>query len=155
MITAFALSAAVAMAAPPAPAATRHASGTFEVKMTPLPADEKVPGLKLQRLSAEKQFKGDLQGTSRGEMMAPESAVEGSGAYVAVEKVTGTLAGRSGSFLLVHQGTMRKGAGFDLAIKVVPDSGTEQLAGLAGTMKIIIEGGKHSYEFDYSLPEAR
>jgi hypothetical protein len=149
------VSAILALAAQPAPSASRHASGTFEVKMTPLPADEKVPGVKVQRLSAEKQFKGDLQGTSRGEMMAPESAVEGSGAYVAVEKVTGTLAGRSGSFLLVHQGTMRKGAGFDLSIKVVPDSATDQLAGLSGTMKIVIEGGTHSYEFDYTLPQAR
>lgn len=123
--------------------------------LTPLPADEKVPGLKVQRLSAEKQFKGDLVGTSKAEMMSPESAVEGSGGYVAVERVTGTLAGRSGSFTLLHQGTMRKGAGFDLAIKVIPDSGTEGLTGLAGTMKIAIEGGKHSYQLDYTLPDAR
>jgi flagellar basal body rod protein FlgG len=141
-----------AAAPPPGAPVARHASGTFEVKVTPLPKDEKVAGLTVGRYSVEKQIKGDLQGTSKGEMMAPDSAVEGSGGYVAVEQVTGTLAGRSGTFTLLHQGTMRKGAGFDLSIKVVPDSGTGQLAGLAGTMKIIIEGGKHSYEFDYSLP---
>jgi hypothetical protein len=152
---AFVVAAAILAAAEPAVAVTRQAKGTFEVKLTPLPADEKVKGLAVERYSVAKQLAGDLQGSSTAEMMTPKSAVEGSGAYVAVEKVTGTLAGRTGSFLLVHQGTMRKGAGFDLVIKVVPDSATEQLAGLTGTMKIIIEGGKHSYEFDYSLPDAR
>ena len=133
-----------------------HARGTFEVKMAPLPKDEKVPGLALGRFSVEKQLKGDLEGTSKGEMMAPDSPVEGSGAYVAVEQVTGSLKGRRGSFLLVHQGTMKKGVpGFDLSVKVVPDSGTGQLAGLSGTMRIVIEGGKHSYEFEYTLPDAR
>lgn len=141
-------------AAKGAAAVTRRASGTFEVKVTPLSKDEKVPGLAVGRYGIEKQLKGDLEGTSKAEMMAPESAVEGSGGYVAVEQVTGALNGRSGSFTLLHQGTMRKGAGFDLVIKVVPDSGTGQLAGLSGTMRIIIEGGKHSYEFDYSLPDA-
>lgn len=143
-------------AAPPATeraVATRHASGTFEVKMKPLSADEKVPGLAVDRYAFEKQLKGGLEGTGKGEMMAPKSAVEGSGGYVAVEEVTGSLDGRRGSFTLIHQGTMRKGTpGFDLAVKVVPDSGTGQLAGLLGTMRIVIEGGKHSYEFDYSLP---
>jgi hypothetical protein len=133
---------------------THHASGTFEVKVTPLPRDEKVAGLTVGRYASEKQLKGGLAGTSKGEMMAPESAVEGSGGYVAVEQVTGTLDGRRGSFTLIHQGTMKKGAGFDLVIKVVPDSGTGQLSGLSGTMRIIIEGGKHSYEFDYALPAA-
>jgi hypothetical protein len=133
---------------------SHHASGTFEVKVTPLPQDEKVAGLALARYAMEKQLKGDLEGTSKAEMMAPVSAVEGSGGAVAVEQVTGTLGGRSGSFTLLHQSTMRKGAGFDIVIKVVPDSGTGQLAGLAGTMKIIIADGKHSYEFDYSLPDA-
>lgn len=135
--------------------AMHRASGTFEVKITPLPKDEKVAGLALGRYAVEKQIKGGLQGTSRAEMMAPDSAVEGSGGYVAVEQVTGTLDGRSGAFTLIHQGTMKKGTpGFDLVVKVVPDSGTGQLAGLSGTMRIIIEGGKHSYELDYSLPAA-
>jgi hypothetical protein len=156
-LSALVLAAAAAQSAPtqgsPGAAMTQHASGTFEVKVVPLAKDEKVPGLFLARLSIGKQFQGDLQGTSAGEMMAPDSPVEGSGGYVAVEKVTGTLGGRSGSFVLLHQGTMKKGtAGFDLSIKVVPDSGTGQLTGLAGTMKIAIEGKKHSYVFDYTLP---
>ena len=136
-------------------AVARHATGTFEVKVTPLPKDEKVPGLAVGRYAFEKQLKGGLEGTSKGEMMAPDSPVEGSGGYVAVEHFAGSLDGRSGSFMLVHQGIMKKGApGFDLVIKVVPDSGTGQLARLAGTMKIVIEGGKHSYELDYTLPAA-
>jgi hypothetical protein len=140
---------------PPGAAVPQHASGTFEVKVLPLAKDEKVPGVALARLSIDKQFQGDLQGTSKAEMMAPDSPVEGSGGYVAVETVTGSLRGRSGSFILLHQGVMKKGtAGFDLSIKVVPDSGTGQLTGLAGTMKIAIEGKKHSYVFDYTLPPA-
>jgi Protein of unknown function (DUF3224) len=130
-----------------------QAKGTFEVKVKPLPADEKVEGLTVGRMSIHKQLKGDLEGTSKGEMTTVGTSVPGSAGYVAVEQVTGTLAGRSGSFVLLHQGTM-KGEAFDLAITVVPDSGTGQLEGLAGTMTIIITEGKHSYELDYTLPSA-
>jgi hypothetical protein len=130
-----------------------HGSGTFEVKVTPLPSDEKVEGLAVGRLSLDKQFRGDLEGTSKGEMMTADTAVKGSAGYVAIERFTGTLKGRAGTFTLMHLGTM-KGADFSLTILVVPDSGTGQLAGLAGTFKIIIAGGKHSYEFDYTLPDA-
>jgi hypothetical protein len=133
---------------------SRHASGTFEVKVAPLPTDEKVPGLAVGRMSLQKQFSGDLVGQSVGEMMTAETAVEGSGAYVALERVTGTLQGRRGSFVVSHQGTMRRGGEFDLVIKVVPDSGTDQLAGLSGTMAIQIAGGKHSYEVHYTLPDS-
>lgn len=132
---------------------SRRASGTFEVEVKPLPGDEKVAGVAVARLSLSKQFAGDLEGTSKGEMSAAEAAVKGSGGYVAIERFTGTLDGRTGSFTLLHLGTMRRGEDFDITIRVVPDSATEQLAGLAGTMAIVIAGGKHSYELDYTLPE--
>ena len=131
-----------------------HASGTFEVKVKPLPNDEKVEGLTVGRMSIDKVFKGDLEGTSKGEMSTAEVTVQGSGGYVAIERVSGTLKGRSGTFVLLHQGTMKRGGDFKLSIVVVPDSGTGQLAGLTGTMAIVIQDGKHSYAFDHTLPEA-
>jgi hypothetical protein len=105
-------------------------------------------------MSLEKQLKGDLDGTSKGEMTTAETSVQGSGGYVAIERVSGTLGGRTGTFMLLHQGTMKRGGDFKLSIVVVPDSGTGQLAGLTGTMAIIITDGKHSYELDYTLPAA-
>jgi len=134
-------------------AMTSHASGTFDVKVKPLPADEKVGGLTVGRMAVEKQFVGDLEGTSKAEMMTAETTVESSGGYVAIERVDGTLRGRKGTFVLLHHGTMKAGGDFKLTITVVPDSGTGQLAGLTGTMAIIIKDGKHSYEFDYALRE--
>jgi hypothetical protein len=131
-----------------------HASGTFEVKVQPLPNDEKVPGLTVGRMSLDKEFRWDLEGTSKGEMTAAGTSVEGSAGYVAIELVSGKLKGRSGTFVLLHQGTMKRGGDFKLSIVVVPDSGTGQLAGLTGSLAIVIEDGKHFYEFDYTLPEA-
>src|SRR5262245_52472178 len=133
---------------------TSHASGTFEVKVKPLPADQKVEGLTVGRMALDKQFAGDLTGTSKGEMMTAESSVEGSGGYVAIERVEGTLRGRKGTFVLLHQGTMKRGGDFKLTIIVVPDSGTNQLVGLTGTMSIVIKDGKHLYDLDYTLPDA-
>jgi hypothetical protein len=129
---------------------TTRATGTFVVKVLPLPADSSVDTGGFGRMSLDKQFSGDLKGRSAGQMVAAGTAVEGSAAYVAMERVTGTLNGRSGSFILMHNGTMSHGA-LELRIIVVPDSGTGELTGLAGTMKIIIEGGKHSWEFEYSI----
>jgi hypothetical protein len=146
--------AALAMGKQKGAVMTSHASGTFEVKVKPLPADEKVDGLTVGRIALDKQFAGDLEGTSKGEMMTAETSVEGSGGYVAIERIDGTLRGRKGTFVLLHQGTMKRGGDFKLTITVVPDSGTGQLVGLAGTMAIIVKDGKHSYEFDYALPEA-
>jgi hypothetical protein len=134
-------------------AAVTQASGTFEVKVKPLPSDEKVPGLKVGRLSLDKVFQGDLVGTSLGEMSTAETTVEGSGGYVAIERVNGTLKGRTGEFSLLHQGTMRRGGEFNLNITVVPDSGTGELAGLTGKMTITIDGKKHFYTLDYALPD--
>lgn len=131
-----------------------HANGSFEVRVTPLPKDERVPGLTVGRLALDKEFKGDLEGTSKGEMMTSESGVQGSGGYVAIEQVTGSLLGRRGSFALLHQATMRQGGDFRLSILVVPDSGTAELTGLTGTMTILVEDGRHSYQFDYTLPQA-
>jgi Protein of unknown function (DUF3224) len=129
-----------------------HASGTFDVKLTPQPAEEGDAGL--GRMSIEKQFHGGLEGTSKGFMLSSAATiVKGSGGYVAMEKVTGTLKGRTGSFVLQHSGTMTRGTP-QLSVAVVPDSGTGQLEGIAGTLTIKIDQGKHSYEFDYTLPEA-
>ena len=125
------------------------ARGTFDVKVTPQPQDDSAGG-PFGRLFLDKQFHGDLNATSQGTMLGAGTAVEGSGAYVALELVTGTLDGKQGSFILQHKGTMRKGA-YDMSVTVVPDSGTDDLVGLAGEMKIIIEGGKHGYELNYSL----
>jgi hypothetical protein len=102
-------------------------------------------------MSIDKQFHGDLEGTSKGEMLAARGGVEGSAGYVALEQVTGSLHGRTGTFYLQHSGTMDRGAP-TLAVTVVPDSGTGELTGLTGKMNIIIEGGAHRYEFDYTLP---
>jgi len=129
---------------------TNHASGTFEVKMVPQAPAENVGDPTVGRMSLDKQFHGDLEGTSKGEMLAVRSAVEGSAGYVAMERVTGTLGGRSGTFALQHSGTMNRGAP-TLSITVVPDSGTGELAGLTGTLSIIIADGKHSYDFEYAF----
>jgi hypothetical protein len=103
-------------------------------------------------MSLDKQFHGDLEATSKGEMLSAGTAVKGSAGYVAMEHVSGTLHGKSGTFVLQHSGTMARGTP-QLSVTVVPDSGTGQLAGLAGTMTINIAGGKHSYEFEYTLGE--
>src|SRR4029077_16791107 len=123
---------------------------TFEVKLAPLSTDVESGGSSLARLSIDKQFRGDLEGTSKGEMLSAGTQVKGSAGYVAQERVTGTLGGRRGSFVLQHTGVMNRGAP-GLTITVVPDSGTADLTGLSGTMTIIIEAGKHSYEFDYDI----
>ncbi len=130
---------------------TAHASGTFEVKLTPQAPDDKTEDANLGRMTIEKQFHGDLEGTSKGQMLTAGTGAKGSsGGYVAIEKVSGTLHGRSGSFVLQHSGTMTRGVP-QLMITVVPDSGTSQLVGLAGAMTIKIADGKHSYEFEYTL----
>ena len=133
---------------------TKHAKGTFEVKVTPQKPDNKeAETAKLGRLSIDKQFHGDLEATSTGEMLSAGPDAKGSGAYVALERVNGTLHGRSGTFVLQHNGTMTRGVP-QMNVVVVPDSGTADLTGISGAMTIKIEAGKHSYEFEYSLPEA-
>jgi hypothetical protein len=128
-----------------------HATGTFEVKITPQ-ATEAGDDSGLSRMSLDKQFHGDLEATSKGQMLASAATiVKGSGGYVAMERVTGKLKDRKGSFVLQHSGTMTRGVP-QLSVAVVPDSGTDQLTGITGTMTIKIDAGKHSYEFNYTLP---
>ncbi|HTV85225.1 MAG TPA: DUF3224 domain-containing protein [Dyella sp.] len=128
-----------------------QANGPFEVKLAPQPAAPGIEQANLGRQTLDKQFHGDLQATSLGEMLSAMSSVQGSAGYVAMERVTGSLHGRRGSFVLQHTGTMNRGVP-QLSITVVPDSGTDELAGLSGSMQIQIEQGQHAYIFDYSLP---
>jgi hypothetical protein len=130
-----------------------EARGTFDVTVTPQAADEAAGG-PFGRLFLDKQFHGGLEGGSKGQMLASGTGQEGSGAYVALELVSGTLSGRRGSFVLQHSGTMTKGVP-NLIVTVVPHSGTDELTGLAGTMTIIIAEGKHSYIFAYTLDATR
>ena len=131
-----------------------HASGPFDVKLNPQSSEEDADGTGLGRLSIDKQFHGDLEATSKGEMLSAGTSVKGSAGYVAIERVRGTLQGRTGTFILQHSGTMTRGAP-QLTITVVPDSGTGGLEEISGTMTINIVNGKHFYEFDYTLPAAR
>ncbi|HEY7682104.1 MAG TPA: DUF3224 domain-containing protein [Gemmatimonadales bacterium] len=127
-----------------------HATGTFEVKLTPQPVADSTEGTALGWMSIDKQYHGDLEAVSKGEMLTASTDTKGSAGYVAIERVTGTLHGRHGSFMLQHSGTMTRGAP-RLVITVVPDSGTDQLTGLAGTMVITIADGQHSYDLEYTL----
>jgi hypothetical protein len=129
----------------------QHARGDFEVKLVPQAATPGIEAAQLGRQTIDKRFHGDLDATSLGEMLAVMDPALGSGAYVAIERVTGTLGGRHGSFVLVHRSTMTRGVPQQSVI-VSPDSGTGELAGLSGEMTIHIERGQHSYTFDYLLP---
>lgn len=128
---------------------TQHATGTFDVELLPQ-TDEKADPT-LGRMTLDKQFHGDIEGTSQGQMLTAMTATKGSAGYVAVERVTGTLKGRTGSFTLQHSGSMNRNTP-QLTITVVPDSGTGQLEGITGTFTIKITEGKHFYDFDYTLP---
>jgi hypothetical protein len=130
---------------------TYHAAGTFVVKLTaqaPVPETEDAT---IGRMLIDKQFFGELEASSRGQMISTMGEVKGSAGYVAMERVTGSLNSRAGSFALQHTGTMTRGVP-SLSVTVVPDSGTGDLAGLTGSMTIQNEAGKHSYTFDYTLP---
>jgi hypothetical protein len=129
-----------------------HAGGTFEVNLAPQASDDEADAT-LGRLSIDKQFHGDLEATSRGQMLTAGTEIEGSAGYVAIERVRGTLHGRRGTFALQHSGTMARGAP-SLTIRVVPDSGTGELTGLSGSMSITIVEGRHSYDFEYALAGA-
>ena len=125
-----------------------NAKGTFEVKLTPEQdaSGESVVG----KMSIDKQFQGDIEGTSKGLMVMAGTAMQGSAGYVALEKVTASIDGKGGTFYLQHNGIMNRGEG-TLNVVVIPDSGTEELTGLSGSMSIKIEDGKHYYEFDYMI----
>lgn len=127
-----------------------RARGEFTVSITPQSSDELTGASTLARLAIDKQFTGDLIGISKGEMLSAGTPVKGSAGYVAIERVIGALQGRTGTFVLQHSGTMTRGSP-ELVVSVVPDSGSGDLTGLSGTMRIIIEGKRHSYEFDYTI----
>ena len=129
---------------------TTRATGSFDVKITPLATDSPAEGSTLGRMSIDKKFHGDLEATSTGEMLTAGTAIKNSAGYVAIERVAGSLHGRTGTFALQHNATMTRGTGA-LNIIVVPDSGTGELTGLSGTLGIEIAGGKHAYVFEYTL----
>lgn len=129
-----------------------HASGSFEIRMVRQPITEEEAKTISVRMTSDKQFRGDLEGTSTGEMLGVYTAVKDSAGYVAIERVSGKLKGRTGTFILQHSSTMAHGTQ-QQGIIVVPDSGTDQLVGLMGSMIIKIIDGKHFYEFDYTLPD--
>ena len=132
---------------------TTHATGAFDVKLAPQPSEDKTDDATLGRMAIEKQIHGGLEATSKGQMLTAGTSVKGSAGYVAIERISGTLHGRTGTFILQHTGTMTRGA-LQLSITVVPDSGTGQLTGLTGKMDIQIVDGKHSYDFAYTLPDS-
>jgi hypothetical protein len=133
------------------PAMTRHAAGTFDVKTTPIAADDAIMGTGIGRYSLVKQYHGELEASAKGEMLGAGDPSTGSAGYVAMEQVNGNLAGHAGSFALQHSGVMDS-TGLTLSVAVVPGSGTGQLKGISGTLTITNNGGHHSYVFDYSLP---
>jgi hypothetical protein len=127
-----------------------HIKGEFDVKVIPADsADAKSP---IGRWLLDKRYHGALDGTSKGQMLAAGNPASGAGGYVALEVVEGSLENKRGTFALQHFGTM-EGGNYSITVQVVPGSGTEALTGISGKMQIIIEGGKHYYEFDYTLPE--
>ncbi len=130
---------------------THHATGPFAVKLTPQPPEGE--NTTLGRMTIDKQFHGELEAVSQGQMLSALTSTKGSAGYVAMEVVKGTLGGHKGTFVLQHSGTMDRGES-QLSVTVVPDSGTGELRGLSGSMKIRIEaGGKHFYDFDYQMAE--
>lgn len=136
------------------PPTSHHATGTFEIKRTSQPLADPSADKSLGRMSFDKQFHGDLEGTSKGEGLTAGNLQTGSAGYVAIEFVTGTVGGRSGTFIFQHSATMDHGAQ-QLSITIVPESGTGQLAGITGKMTINVVNGKHLYDFEYTLPETK
>ncbi|WP_338762526.1 DUF3224 domain-containing protein [Massilia sp. METH4] len=142
---------ALALAFAPVLAAATEVTGTFDVKVTPVPAQRAAADDTRGRMTFTKTFQGALAGTSEGEMLTAGAPATGTAGYVALERFTGTLDGRRGSFVMQHSGTMAGGRQ-ELAIVISPGSGTGELAGIAGTAAIAIEGGKHYYTVRYTLP---
>jgi hypothetical protein len=133
------------------PSMAHHAAGSFDVKTTPIAANDATEATSIGRYALVKQYHGDLDATAKGEMLGAGDPSSGSAGYVAIEQVTGTLAGRTGSFALQHSGVMDS-SGLKLSVSVVPGSGTGQLKGLGGTLVITNASGHHTYQLDYSLP---
>lgn len=130
---------------------TTHARGKFDVQGHAMPLENIDKDASLGRMSLDKQYHGDLDGIAQGQMLSIGTPATGSAVYVAVERVTGTLAGKRGTFALYHTGVMTRGAP-SLSISVAPDSGTGELTGITGTLNIDVKNGEHLYDFEYSLP---
>ena len=128
--------------------AMTHATGSFDVKIVPT---GHAPDATLNSMSIDKTFHGDLEGTSKGEMLSAGDPASGNAGYVAMERVTGTVGGKTGSFALMHSGVMIKGTEPKLTVTIVPGSGTDGLSGIYGSLTITIAGGKHSYTLDYAF----
>ena len=133
---------------------SQTAAGSFEVKNSPLAPDEALAGTTIGRFALDKQYTGDLVATAKGEMLGCGNPAGGNAGYVAIEQVTGTLAGRTGGFSLQHIGTMRDG-NFELTVVTVPGSGTGELDGIIGTMAFTLAQGAHAYTFDYTLQDMK
>ena len=133
---------------------TMHAEGTFDVKTTPIPSEGPTAGTSIGSFALDKQYHGDLEATAKGVMLGAGKLAAGTAGYVAMEQVTGKLGARTGSFALQHFGTMQGGQA-ELNVRVVPGSGTGELEGIAGAMTITNTAGKHTYAFDYTLPETK
>lgn len=129
---------------------TTHARGTFDVQLHALPLEDIGKEASLGRMSLDKQYHGDLDGTAKGQMLTIGTSTTGSAVYVAVERVTATLGGRRGTFALHHAGVMNRGTQ-SLSITVAPDSGTDELKGMTGTLRIEVKDGEHLYDLEYSL----
>jgi Protein of unknown function (DUF3224) len=132
---------------------TVHARGTFDVQIAPQPVDAYTDAATMGRMTIDKQFTGDIIATSKGQMLTGMGNTKGSAAYVAMERVTGTVHGKRGSFVLHHTGVMASGAQ-SLTITIAPDSGTDELTGISGSMTLVIEGKVHDYDLAYTLPGA-
>jgi hypothetical protein len=128
------------------------ANGTFAVQMKPQDDTSAADGVSLGRMQLDKSFVGDLVGAGKGQMLTAMTAVKGSAGYVAIERVSGSLHGKVGSFVMQHSGTMDKGAQ-QLLITLVPDSGTGALVGIRGVFQLRVEAGQHHYALDYTLPQ--
>ena len=131
--------------------AAQHAAGAFDVKMSPASAPQHEGRTATGRMLLEKQYSGELQASGKGEMLTAMTDTKGSAAYVAIERITGTLNGKAGSFVVQHAGTMR-GGDSQLAVTIVPDSGSGELSGISGRMSLKQVDRKHRYEIDYVLP---
>jgi hypothetical protein len=129
--------------------AMTEAKGSFDVKLVPGVAEPGMTGT--QKIGLDKVYRGDLQATGKGLMLSSGDPGQGSAGYVAMERVSGTLAGRAGSFALMQMGTMAPGVGQQLTVTVVPGSGTGDLSGIYGGMAIDVSGGKHSYVLNYAF----
>lgn len=130
---------------------TQHASGSFDITMIPASPPDYAGRTAIGRMQLDKQYSGDLEATGKGQMLTAVTDTQGSAAYVAIERISGTLKGKKGSFVIQHAGTMSSGAQH-LTVTVVADSGTEELVGITGTLALKMVERKHVYELDYMLP---